>query len=217
MFWRPVFSAEYLILELPASNCGQEGVFRFKIEKDLWSTSFPKKQVEPKVKVGDMAPAFESVDESGKTFKSSSVVGKEMVVLFFYPADFAGGGSAQVCGYRDDIEKLANKGVTVIGVSGDSAETHKLFKAHHKLPFTLLADEKAEIANLFGIPNTVGKGKATAINENGKKIDVFRSATIQRYTIVIDKAGKVAAIDAVSDSAADAKRVAEFVKKLESK
>jgi peroxiredoxin Q/BCP len=176
-----------------------------------------KKKVELKVKVGDTAPAFESVDENGKTFKSSDVVGKKIVVLYFYPADFTGGCTAQACGFRDDIEKLGGKGVVVIGISGDSAETHKLFKAYHKLPFTLLADEKAEIAKTFGVPNSLGKGKATGISEKGEKIDVFRSATIQRYTIVIDKAGKIAAADQISDAKGDSKRIADLVMKLDAK
>src|SRR3954462_7891230 len=105
-----------------------------------------KKKVESKVKVGDKAPAFESVDESGKPFKSSDVVGKKVVVLYFYPADFTGGCTKQACGFRDDVEKLNSKGVTVIGVSGDSVATHKLFKSHHKLNFPLLADEKGTVA-----------------------------------------------------------------------
>ena len=88
------------------------------------------------------------------------MVGKKIVVLYFYPADFTGGCTTQACGFRDDIEKLGSKGVMVIGVSGDSVETHKLFKAHHKLPFTLLADEKGEIAKKFGVP--VGKGGRVA-------------------------------------------------------
>src|SRR4051812_24993785 len=64
------------------------------------------KKVDLKVKAGDPAPAFESVDENGKPFKSSDVVGKKIVVLYFYPADFTGGCTAQACGFRDDIEKL---------------------------------------------------------------------------------------------------------------
>src|SRR6187549_968052 len=83
-------------------------------------TKKEKKKVELKVKVGDEAPAFESVDESGKSFKSSDVVGKKIVVLYFYPADFTGGCTAQACGFRDDIEKLNSANIAVIGVSGDS-------------------------------------------------------------------------------------------------
>ncbi len=175
-----------------------------------------KKKAELKVKVGDTAPAFEGVDDSGKTFKSSDVIGKKIVVLYFYPADFTGGSTAQACGFRDDIEKLGSKDVVVIGVSGDSPETHKMFKAYHKLPFTLLADEKGELAKTFGVP--VGKGgESPTINEKGEKGKAPRGATIQRYTIVIDKAGKIAAADQVGNAGGDAKRIAELVKKLETK
>jgi thioredoxin-dependent peroxiredoxin len=169
-----------------------------------------------KVKVGDAAPAFESVDENGKTFKSSDVIGKKIVVLYFYPADFTGGCTAQACGFRDDIEKLKSANVVVIGVSGDSAETHKLFKSHHKLPFTLLADEKGTVAKAFGVP--VGKGgDSPTINEQGEKGKAPRGVTISRWTVVIDKAGNIAALDQVGKAGDDAKRVAEMVKKLDTK
>jgi peroxiredoxin Q/BCP len=167
-----------------------------------------------KVKAGDKAPAFESVDENGKAWKSSDHVGKKVVVLYFYPADFTGGCTAQACGFRDNIDML--KGVEIIGVSGDSAKNHALFKKHHKLPFTLLADEKGELAKAFGIPHKVGKNKATGIDETGAKIDIFRSATISRYTVVIDKGGNIAAIYQVGKAGDDAQKVIELVKKLQS-
>ncbi len=168
------------------------------------------------VAVGKAAPDFTLPTDGGGKVSLKSLRGKP-VVLYFYPKDDTTGCTAQACGFRDDFAKFGSKDVVVIGVSGDSAETHKLFKAYHKLPFTLLADEKAEIAKTFGVPNNVAKGKATGINEKGEKIDVFRSATIQRYTIVIDKAGKVAAADAISDAKGDSKRIAELVTKLSTK
>jgi peroxiredoxin Q/BCP len=172
---------------------------------------------EAKVKVGDTAPAFESVDDAGKPFKSSDVVGKKIVVLYFYPADFTGGCTKQACAYSDDIEKLNSKGVVVIGVSGDSVANHKLFKEDYKLKFTLLADEKGELAKTFGIPVKAG-GKANGTKASGDKIEVIQGVRIDRWTVVIDKAGKVAAIDEIGKGAAgDAKRVAELVKKLDTK
>ena len=168
------------------------------------------------VKVGDMAPSFTSVDDTGKTWKSSDHVGKKIVVLYFYPADFTGGCTAQACGYRDELEKAGSKDVEIVGVSGDSASTHKLFKSHHKLPFTLLADEKGEVANTFGIP--VGKGgESPTIGEGGEKGKAPRGVTIQRWTVVIDKQGNIAAVDNISKAGDDAKRVAALVKKLETK
>jgi peroxiredoxin Q/BCP len=168
------------------------------------------------VKVGQKAPAFESVDENGKPWKSSEHVGKKVVVLYFYPADFTGGCTAQACGFRDAIEKLNGKGVEVVGVSGDSPKTHQMFKAHHKLPFTLLADENGAVAKKFGVP--VGKGgQSPTIDASGTKGKANRGVTIQRYTVVIDRQGNIAAIDKIGNAGGDAQRVEAIVKKLETK
>ena len=43
------------------------------------------------LKVGDPAPKFESTSDAGKAWSSSDVVGKKVVVVFFYPAAFTGG------------------------------------------------------------------------------------------------------------------------------
>jgi peroxiredoxin Q/BCP len=168
------------------------------------------------VQVGQKAPAFQSVDQNGKPWKSTDYVGKKIVVLYFYPADFTGGCTAQACGFRDDIEKLGSKGVEVVGVSGDSPRTHQMFKAHHKLPFTLLADENGAVAKKFGVP--VGKGgESPTIDAAGTKGKAPRGVTIQRYTVVIDRQGNVAAVDKIGNAGGDAKRVADLVQKLETK
>ncbi len=141
-----------------------------------------------------------------------------MVVLYFYPADFTGGCTAQACGFRDNMGSLKTKSVEVVGVSGDSPKTHVQFKAHENLNFTLLADEKGELAKSFGVPVTVAKaGPVKGTDEKGEKIEVFRSATIQRWTVVIDKGGNVAALYNVKDAKGDAKKIAEIVEKLETK
>lgn len=166
------------------------------------------------LKVGDKAPAFKSVDDQGKPFDSSDVVGKKIVVLYFYPADLTGGCTKQACGYRDDLEKLAGAGVAVIGVSGDSPENHRLFKKVHKLNFPLLADEKGEVAKAFGVPVTEGKKTVQYKGEGGVTANLDRDVTIARYTVVIDRQGNVAAIDAVKDAGGDSDRIAEIVKNL---
>src|SRR5437764_569436 len=128
-------------------------------------------------------------------------------------ADFTAGCTAQACGFRDSMESLAGKGLEVVGVSGDSAATHTMFKAYHKLPFTLLADEKGEVAKAFGVP--VGKGgESPTIDDKGEKGKAPRGATIQRWTVVIDKGGNVAALYQVKDAGGDAKKIAEIVKDL---
>ena len=173
-----------------------------------------KKKVEAKVKVGDTAPTFEAKNETGETVKSSDVVGKNVVVLYFYPADFTGGCTAQACGFRDDIEKLKGKGITVFGVSGDNPKSHKLFKNHHKLPFHLLADEKGELAAKFGVPFNKGGTVKWLDKESNITHDITQGVRISRWTVVIDKAGKVAAIDQVGKAGDDSKRVADIVNKL---
>jgi peroxiredoxin Q/BCP len=173
-----------------------------------------KPKVELKVKVGDPAPAFESVDESGKAFKSGDVVGKKIVVLYFYPADFTGGCTKQACGFRDDSKALTGMGAVVLGVSGDSVANHKLFKDDFKLNFGLLADEKGDVAKAFGIPVNAG-GKANGKKENGDAIEVIQGVRIARWTVVIGLDGKIAAIDSVSNAAGDSKRIQDLVKKLE--
>ena len=92
----------------------------------------------------------------------------------------------------------------------------QLFKKTKSLTFTLLADEKGEVAAKFGIPTKPG-GVFKYKDDAGKVHELKRGVTISRVTVVIDKGGTVAAVDPVKDTAGDAKRVAEIVKKLETK
>jgi peroxiredoxin Q/BCP len=165
------------------------------------------------VKVGDKAPSFTAKDDAGKDWKSDDHIGKKVVVVYFYPADFTGGCTKQACGFRDDYKKLADKGVEVVGVSGDSVKTHEMFKKDHKLPFTLLADEKGEVAKEFGVPVKVGKATAKVKVDN-QPMELERGATIQRWTFIIDKSGKVAYVDKKVNAAEDSKKIADEVEKL---
>jgi thioredoxin-dependent peroxiredoxin len=169
------------------------------------------------IKVGDKAPTFTSVDDTGKTWKSSDHVGKKILVVYFYPADFTGGCTKQACGFRDNMGSLKSKDVEVVGVSGDAPKTHQWFKQHEKLNFTLLADEKGEVAKTFGVPVNKG-GKNKGFNDKDEEVEVAQGVRISRWTVVIDKNGSVAAIYDVGKGAADdAKKVGEIVQKLETK
>ena len=179
--------------------------------------AFAQKKAVTTLKVGDKAPAFESVDDQGKAWKSADVIGKKTVVLYFYPADLTGGCTKQACGYRDELSKLTDSGVEVIGVSGDSPENHRLFKKVHKLNFTLLADEKGDVAKKFGIPVTEGKKTFEFKGSDGTVATLVRGSTISRYTVVIGRNGNIAAIDAVGDAGGDPKRIQDIVKGLDAK
>lgn len=164
------------------------------------------------LKVGDKAPVFQATDDQGNTWKSNEHIGKRIVVVYFFPADFTGGCTKQACGFRDDSQKLADKGVEVIGISGDSAKTHKLFKEHHKLPFTLLADEDGAIAKLFGVP--VGKGGEVTVKELDN-LKIRQGVRAKRTTFVMDKSGKIIYKDTNVDASKDSKKILETVEKLE--
>jgi thioredoxin-dependent peroxiredoxin len=164
------------------------------------------------VGVGDAAPSFEATDDTGSTWKSSDHIGKKVVVLYFFPADFTGGCTAQACGFRDDMAKLTDKGVEVVGISGDSAKTHEAFKKFHKLNFNLLADEKGELAKKFGVP--VDKGGTAKATIDGAEKTFERGVTIKRWTFVIGKDGKVAFKNDKVAAKDDSKKILEVVEKL---
>jgi peroxiredoxin Q/BCP len=165
------------------------------------------------LKVGDAAPKFESTDDQGKAFKSADLIGKKVVVVYFYPADMTGGCTKQACGFRDDMAKLADKGIEVIGVSGDSVEGHKVFKEFHKLNFTLLADDKGDVAKAFGVPLKAG-GVFKTKDAAGNAVELKRGVTASRWTFVIDKDGKIAYKDTKVNAAEDSKKILEAAEKL---
>lgn len=166
----------------------------------------------PEVKVGDPAPVFESTDDQGSAWKSADHVGKKILVVYFYPADLTGGCTKQACSYRDDMSKLTEKGVEVVGISGDSAKNHEVFKKVEKLNFTLLADEDGAIAKKFGVP--VGKGGDFPTKDaDGNPIVLKRGVTAQRWTFVINKDGKVIYKNAKVNPTQDSKQILELVEK----
>jgi thioredoxin-dependent peroxiredoxin len=168
------------------------------------------------VKVGDKAPAFEARSDADARWSSSDRFGKKWVVIYFYPGDFTPGCTAQARAFRDGMDKLAEKGVEVVGVSGDSVATHALFKKAQKLNFTLLADEEGAVAKLYGVP--VGKGaKVRAKDADGKPIEFERKATAARWTFVVGRDGKVAYKNEKVSPALDAKAITAFITKAEAK
>lgn len=165
------------------------------------------------LKVGDAAPVFQAKDDSGADWKSGDHVGKKIVVVYFYPADFTGGCTKQACGFRDDMAKLSGKDVEVVGVSGDTVQTHLKFKKAHELNFALLADGQGKVAEKFGVPFDLGEKMAKG-TVDGKEETFVRTATIKRWTFVIDKKGKIAAKNSEVKAAEDSKAILELVEKL---
>jgi peroxiredoxin Q/BCP len=100
--------------------------------------------------VGDKAPEFVGHDQDGQKWKLKEQLGKEVVLLYFYPKDDTRGCTAEACGLRDKMFSFKQEGVTVVGVSRDSAKSHKAFIFKYELNFPLLADVAGEISKFYG-------------------------------------------------------------------
>ena len=98
---------------------------------------------------GKAAPAFTLQDGGGAKVSLADLKGKH-VVLYFYPKDDTPGCTKEACGFRDDWKTLQKLGVTVLGVSADSVESHKKFATKYKLPFTLLSDADRKVMSAYG-------------------------------------------------------------------
>ncbi len=126
-------------------------------------------------KVGDKAPLFEGKDQDGKTWKLADQLGKNVVLLYFYPKDETPGCTKEACGFRDSMEDLKKENVQVIGVSYDSAESHQKFIANHNLTFPLLADTDGKIADEYGakMPNRMMARRVSfLIGKDGKILHI---------------------------------------------
>ncbi|WP_182866279.1 peroxiredoxin [Rhodopirellula sp. JC639] len=165
------------------------------------------------VDVGDKAPSFEAIDDTDATWKSADHVGKKILVVYFYPADMTGGCTAQACGYRDKMESFTADGVEVVGVSGDSAKNHRIFKKAHQLNFALLADTDGKVAKAFGVPVTLGE-KTVTREIDGVETDLLRTATAKRWTFVIDRDGNIAYKDSAVNAKQDPAKIEEVIKSL---
>jgi peroxiredoxin Q/BCP len=110
------------------------------------------------------------------------------------------------------MKTFTDQGVEVVGVSGDAVKTQDAFKKHNNLNFTLLSDEKGEVAKAFGVPT--GKGGVAKVKVDGQDEQFTRAITIQRWTFVIDKTGKVAYKNPKVAAAEDSKAVKEAIEKL---
>jgi thioredoxin-dependent peroxiredoxin len=128
--------------------------------------------------MGDRAPDFTLPRADGKAFRLSEAVRARAVVLYFYPKDETPGCTAEACAFRDQYEVFSEAGAEVVGVSGDSADSHQAFASHHRLPFVLLADTDGTVRKLYGVGKALGllDGRVTyVIDRQGIVRHVFSS------------------------------------------
>lgn len=128
--------------------------------------------------IGAKAPDFKLPDAYGEMHKLSDYIGHK-VVLYFYPKDGTPGCTNEACNLRDNYEILQEKGIIILGISYDDAESHQKFINEHQLPFTLLSDFDKQVADLYGakggLLGFMGAKRITyLIDEKGKIMHVFK-------------------------------------------
>ncbi|MHB8567061.1 MAG: peroxiredoxin [Nitrososphaerales archaeon] len=124
----------------------------------------------------DNAPLFSALSDSGERVSLSDQIGKNNIVLYFYPKDFTSGCTKESCVFRDNLEKINSFGATVFGISSDSVESHSEFKKKYTLPYTLLSDENHEIRKMYGIDGRFLPPRVTfVIDKQGKIRSIYNS------------------------------------------
>jgi peroxiredoxin len=146
----------------------------------LGVNTIPQPSTSPadELRIDDAAPDFilpyatkDTIDFTG--VRLSDIVGKDIIILAFYPADWSGGCTKEVCTFRDNFSALSELGAVIYGISGDYVFSHKEWAKHHDLPFTLLSDHSHEVARAYNSFNDL-----TGYN--------------RRTVFVIDREGKIA-------------------------
>jgi peroxiredoxin Q/BCP len=153
---------------------------------------------------GDNVPNFSATDENGETWELSDQRA-DYLVIYFYPAAFTGGCTAQACSYRDHDAAFKLLNAKVIGISGDQYENLKKFKELHQLNFTLLSDADGKIAELFGVPTR--EGSTIEKEVGGQMLQLTKGVTISRWTYVVDRNGKLIYKDEDVQAATDPETV----------
>ena len=124
------------------------------------------------LKVGDLAPDFELMDENKNKVKLSDLRGKK-VVLLFYPMDFSPVCTTEHCTFGPQLSRISGSDAVVFGVSCDSPFSHAAYKQQYKIPYSLLADPTRKMAKAYGMwageePYNCTKRGTVIIDKNGK-------------------------------------------------
>jgi peroxiredoxin Q/BCP len=160
--------------------------------------------------VGDKAPEFKLKADDGSTWNISKFLGKKNIVVYFYPGAMTSGCTKEACAYRDKMVDLQSANVVVVGISGDKIENLKLFKLAENLNFTLLSDEKGEVAKAFGVP--VGAGGAIKRTVEGVEHELVRDISIKRWTFIAGKDKKIIYKNETVNAEKDSEEVLNFIK-----
>lgn len=144
---------------------------------------------------GDKAPYFEGTDQDGNIIRLSDFAGRRLV-LYFYPKDSTPGCTAEACDLRDNYERFLSQGYAVVGVSKDSAASHRKFIEKYSLPFPLISDPDTVILQAYeawGEKKNYGKvsmgtlRKTYIIDGQGTITDIISKVDTKNHTAQILK------------------------------
>ena len=102
------------------------------------------------LEAGMKAPGFTLPDKDGNLVSLSDFLGQK-VVLYFYPRDNTPGCTRQAQAYAALNAEFAARGAVVIGISRDSAASHRKFAENYGLSFTLLTDPERQAIEAYGV------------------------------------------------------------------
>ncbi len=147
---------------------------------------------------GEKAPDFERTTFDGKKVSLKPYRGKKPVILYFYPKNETPGCIKEACGFRDFLQGIElpakKKPMAIIGISGDSADSHRAFAEKHSLPFPLIADTDNSLLEMYKVP-------------------FFKGSLHKRVTFIIDKKGVITKV--IDDTNVPEVHVKEAVKQVD--
>jgi peroxiredoxin Q/BCP len=103
------------------------------------------------MKPGELVPDFSLPDQTGETRTLTELLANGPIVLFFYPAAFTPGCTAEACHFRDLASEFAEVGATRVGISADAVAKQAEFAASKSFDYPLLSDEDGSVASAFGV------------------------------------------------------------------
>lgn len=124
------------------------------------------------LKPGDRAPEFTLHDQNGRERSLTSLLGDGALILYFYPADFTPGCTAEACTLRDLHADIQRAGLRVVGISPQPPESHRQFREKYNLPFTLLSDPEKTVIRMYDVDGPLGIAvrRATFLVDQGRVI-----------------------------------------------
>ncbi|TAK28222.1 MAG: peroxiredoxin [Myxococcaceae bacterium] len=139
---------------------------------------------EAMIAAGEAAPRFRATTHEGSAVESDGGARSRVLVLYFYPRDETPGCTREACSFRDAYSAYGEAGADVVGVSTDSAEAHRGFAQHHRLPFGLIADTDGRLAGAFGVPVSSGYTARTTvvIGRDGRVARVFPNVRVDGHS-----------------------------------